>query len=156
VLGGFLFSDFAGFLFPCFWIVGLEAVAWGVFHSRFCDVVETNTILIKLMYLQQSHILSFVSHLCGHGADSYLSLSLSLSLVRVLFAPFSPVFSVCLASPQSVTYICAPSPRPALRRIKDGWVCTNERRMAQFMSCTLRLWWGQCYATEEVGEEDLV
>ena len=94
--------------------------------------------------------LSFVSRLCC--ADSYLP----LSLFRVLFAPFSPVFSVCLASPQSVTYICAPSPRPALRRIKDGWVCTNERRMAQFMSCTLRLWWGQRYATEEVGEEDLV
>ena len=26
--------------------------------------------------------------------------------------------------------------------------------MAQLTSCTLRLWWGQRYATEEVGEED--
>lgn len=55
---GFFFSDFAGFLFPCFWIVRLEVVAWGVFSSRFYDVVETNTMLIMLMYRQQSHILA--------------------------------------------------------------------------------------------------
>jgi len=45
---GFFF-DFAGFLFLVFGLWGWRS--WfGEFFSLFCDVVETNTMLITFMY----------------------------------------------------------------------------------------------------------